>query len=190
MPRFVDPAARRREIVEAVKRIVAADGLARVSLREVAAEAGLVVGSVRHYFETAEDLRVHAFESVADDVVRRVEDADDVVAQLCQLLPLDVERAVDLCVFSAFRFAARTDESLLEVADSAHARIAAAVGRSVLAVLPEMAPHELVAEAERLLATAEGLSLHALVHGRWLDAELCVAVVRAQADTLGRVPIA
>ncbi|MCH6469525.1 TetR/AcrR family transcriptional regulator [Sinomonas terrae] len=190
MPRFVDAAARRREIVEAVKRIVAADGLARVSLREVAAEAGLVVGSVRHYFETAEDLRVHAFGAVADDVVRRVEDAYGVVAQLCQLLPLDLDRAVDLCVFSAFRFAARTDESLLEVADSAHARIAAAVGRSVLAVLPGMEPHELVAEAERLLATAEGLSLHALVHGRWLDADLCIAVVQAQADTLGRLPIA
>jgi AcrR family transcriptional regulator len=189
VPRFVDAAARRREIVEAVKRIVAADGLARVSLREVAAEAGLVVGSVRHYFETAEELRVHAFGAVADAVARRAEAETDVVAQLCQLLPLDLERAMDLCVFGAFRLAARTDESLLPVADAAHARIAAVVGRSVSSALPGAAQNELVTEAERLLATVEGLSLHALVHGRWLDAELCLEVVRAQVATLGRLPI-
>ncbi|MDQ4503364.1 TetR family transcriptional regulator C-terminal domain-containing protein [Sinomonas sp. ASV322] len=189
MPRFVDAAARRREIVEAVKRIVAADGLARVSLREVAAEAGLVVGSVRHYFDTAEELRVHALEAVADDVAGRVEAEADLVAQLCQLLPLDEARAVDLCVLTAFRLAARTDAALLPVADAAHARVAAVVGRSVRAALPDVEPHELVAEAERLLATVEGLALHALVHGRWLDADLCLAVVVAQAATLGRVPI-
>ncbi|WP_422933778.1 TetR/AcrR family transcriptional regulator [Sinomonas sp. P47F7] len=186
MPRFVDAAERRREIVEAVKRIVAADGLARVSLREVAAEAGLVVGSVRHYFETAEELRVYAFTAVAEAVAERVEAADGVVAQLCQLLPLDEERAVDLCVFMAFRLAARTDPALVPVADATHGRIASAVGRSVLEAMPDADRDQLVAEAERLLATADGLSLHALVHGRWLDAELCVAVVRAQAATLGR----
>jgi AcrR family transcriptional regulator len=187
---LVDAAARRRDIVEAVKRIVAADGLARVSLREVAAEAGLVVGSVRHYFETAEDLRVHAFGAVAEDVARRIEAETDLVAQLCQMLPLDLERAVDLCVFVAFRLASRTDEALAPVADAAHARIAAAVGRSVVSALPGAGHDELVAEAERLLATVEGLSLHALVHGRWLDADLCLAVVRAQVETLGRLPIA
>ncbi|NUP75564.1 MAG: TetR family transcriptional regulator [Sinomonas sp.] len=189
MPRFVDAAARRREIVEAVKRIVAADGLARVSLREVAAEAGLVVGSVRHYFDTAEELRVHAFGAVAESVARRLEAESDVVAQLCQLLPLDEARAVDLCVFTAFRLASRTDPALLPVADDAHARVAAAVGRSVRTAMPTAQPEELVAEAERLLATAEGLALHALVHGRWLDAGLCLDVIRAQASTIGRIPI-
>lgn len=188
MPRFVDAAARRREIVEAVKRIVAADGLARVSLREVAGEAGLVVGSVRHYFETAEELRVYAFSAVAEAVAERVETQEDVVAQLCQLLPLDEERAVDLCVFTAFRLAARTDPALLPVADAAHARVASAIGGSVLDAMPGADREQLVAEAERLLATADGLALHALVHGRWLDADLCLAVVRAQAATIGPSP--
>ena len=148
-----------------------------------------MVGSVRHYFETAEELRVHAFGAVAEDVAQRAEAETDVVAQLCQLLPLDLERAIDLCVFTAFRLASRTDESLLPVADAAHARIAAAVGQSVSSALPGAGPNELVTEAERLLATVEGLSLHALVHGRWLDAELCLEVVKAQVATLGRLPI-
>ena len=50
VPKFVDAALRRQEVVEAVFRIIAADGLERASLREVADEAELAVGSVRHYF--------------------------------------------------------------------------------------------------------------------------------------------
>jgi hypothetical protein len=42
-----------------------------------------------------------------------------------------------------------------------------------------------VREAERLLATVEGLGLHAMLHGRWLDADLCMDVLRAQVASIG-----
>ena len=203
MPRIVDPAERRREVVEAVKRIVVAGGLERVSLREVAAEAGLVVGSVRHYFDTSAELLVHSFEAVADSVAGRLEAAapaeagsraqnteDAVVAQLCQLLPLDEPRAVDLCVWTAFKLAARTRPELAATAERSHRAVAAAVGRSVLALRPEAGHEELVREAERLLAVVEGLGLHAMLQGRWLDAGLCLAVLRAQVASVGTaVPV-
>ncbi|WP_077489984.1 TetR/AcrR family transcriptional regulator [Sinomonas mesophila] len=205
MPRFVDAAARRRDVVEAVKRIVVADGLERVSLREVAAEAGLVVGSVRHYFATSTDLLVQSFEAVVDTVLERLEDAspgaddgagsppgasrggleDAVVAQLCQLLPLDKPRAVDLCVWTAFKLAARTRPELSTTAERSHRAVAAAVGRSVLALRPGAGREELVREAERLLAVVEGLGLHAMLQGQWLDAGLCLAVLRAQVASVG-----
>ncbi len=197
----MDPAERRQEVVEAVKRIVVADGLGRVSLREVAAEADLVVGSVRHYFATSGALLVHAFESVVDAVLARLASAvpepsgaplgvgeDEVVAQLCQLLPLDEERAVDLCVWAEFKLAARTRPELVATAERSHRAVAAVVGRSLMALRPGLGSDVLVREAERLLATIEGLGLHALLQGRWLDAQLCLDVVRTQVAGIAAGP--
>src|SRR5436309_895753 len=75
VPKIVDAVARRQEVVEAVFRIVAVDGLERASLREVADEAGLAVGSVRHYFSSSDDLQVFAFAAVVDRIVARLEKA-------------------------------------------------------------------------------------------------------------------
>jgi AcrR family transcriptional regulator len=46
----LDPAARREQILAATLRLVARDGFARVTLRDVAAEVGVVHGLIRHYF--------------------------------------------------------------------------------------------------------------------------------------------
>lgn len=196
----MDAAQRRQEVVESVKRIVVADGLGRVSLREVAEEAGLVVGSVRHYFASSAELLEHSFGSVVDAVLARVAAAgpdsgttswpgdEGVVAQLCQLLPLDGERAVDLCVWTEFKLAARTRPELEATAGRSHRAVAAAVGRSLMAVRPGLGADGLVREAERLLATVEGLGLHAMLQGRWLDAQLCLDVLRAQVAGIATGP--
>lgn len=195
---MVDAAQRRQEVADSVKRIVVADGLERVSLREVAAEAGLVVGSVRHYFASSTELLVFAFESVVDAVLARLSAAagtaapgthDGVVAQLSQLLPLDEERAVDLCVWTEFKLAARTRPELEPTAERSHRAVAAAVGQMLSALRPALGAADLVVEAERLLATVEGLGLHAMLQGRWLDAQLCREVLDAQVRGAGNAGI-
>ena len=50
MPRQVDHQERRRHIGEAVLRLIATRGLEAASLRNVAAEAGVSMGTVQHYF--------------------------------------------------------------------------------------------------------------------------------------------
>ena len=147
MPKFVDAALRRQEVVEAVFRIIAADGLERASLREVADEAKLAVGSVRHYFASSDELLTHAFGAVVDRIVGRLTAADErlgalrpgtaahheaVVALLGELLPLDEERAVDACVWMAFKNAARTKPFLAVEADRSHRAVAASMGRVVM----------------------------------------------------------
>lgn len=198
----MDAVQRRQEVVDSVKRIVVADGLERVSLREVAAEAGLVVGSVRHYFASSSELLVHSFEAVVDGVLARLSSAatdvrttvgevgrraaeEAVVAHVCQLLPLDEERAVDLCVWTEFRLAARTRPEFAATAERSHRAVAAAIGRQIRALDPDLGSEDLVREAERLLAAVEGLGLHAMLQGRWLDAQLCHDVVRAQVSSIG-----
>jgi AcrR family transcriptional regulator len=216
VPKFVDAALRRQEVVEAVFRIIAADGLERASLREVADEAELAVGSVRHYFASSEELLTHAFGAVVDRIVGRLTAADDrldalrpgteehyeaVMALLGELLPLDEERAVDACVWMAFKNAARTKPFLAPEADRSHRAVAAVMGRIVMELTggdgdgagqpgpPGPDRQGLVTEAERLLATLDGLTMHALLQPEWMTAQMCRDVLDAHLSGLtGRVP--
>lgn len=59
----LDPAERRDQIIAATLRLVARDGFAGVTLRDVAAEVGVVHGLIRHYFATREQLVAAAFDA-------------------------------------------------------------------------------------------------------------------------------
>ncbi|MEW2358741.1 TetR family transcriptional regulator C-terminal domain-containing protein [Spirillospora sp. NPDC029432] len=65
MPKVVDAEERRRRLVEAVWRLTVRTGLEGVTLRKVAAEAGVSMGQVQHYYASREEL-------VADAVARAV----------------------------------------------------------------------------------------------------------------------
>ena len=211
MPKFVDAVIRRQEIVDAVFRIIATDGLERASLREVADEAQLAVGSVRHYFASSDELLTHAFAVVVDRIVGRLTDADSrlgdtppgsgeqraaVLALLGEFLPLDEERAVDACVWMAFKNAARTRPFLAAEADRSHRAVAAVVGGLILGLAEAEgvdADHAagldqqvLVTEAELLLAVLDGLTMHALLQPEWMTAVMCRDVLEAHLEGLNR----
>lgn len=206
MPKFVDAALRRQEVVEAVFRIIAADGLERASLREVADEADLAVGSVRHYFASSDELLAHSFGVVIDRIAGRLDAAETrlaaeapgsaehrtaVLTLLSELLPLDEDRAVDACVWMAFKNAARTRPFLAAEADRSHRTVAAVVGRLMMDLTADdggaddAGRQRLVTEAERLLATLDGLTMHALLQPEWMTAEMCHDVLDAHLASLG-----
>ena len=207
MPKIVDAEARRQEVVQAVFRIIAGDGLERASLREVADEAGLAVGSVRHYFSSSDELLVFSFATVVDRIAFRLEAAlreaeatsqgtaerhSAVLNLLGQFLPLDEESAVDACVWMAFRQAARINEVFAGEAERSHRTVAAIVGRLIVLLSPDEAesPHHLVTEAERLLATLDGLCMHALLQPDWMTAQMCSDVLTAHLAAFDAVPAA
>ena len=201
----MDAAQRRQEIVGAVCRIIATDGLERASLREVAEEAGLAVGSVRHYFDSSDDLLAFAFAAVSDRILDRLNaaltglTAADEAAQesavltlLGEFLPLDEERALDACAWLAFRNAARIRPFLSAEADRSHRAVAAVVGQLVTRLLHAdgatgtVAGPQLVTAAEHLLATLDGLVMHALLQPGWMSAEMCRDVLEAHVEGLRR----
>ena len=198
MPKIVDAEARRQDVVEAVLRIIAGDGLERASLRETADEAGLAVGSVRHYFAGSEELLAFSFASVVDRIVRRLEASlpgvhaavpgtpghrAAILTLLCGLLPLDGPRALEVCAWMAFRNAARVRPFLAAEADRSHREVAVIVGTVVSALRPEYETKEnLVVEAERLLATLDGLCMHALLQPGWMTREMCIDVLEQHLD--------
>lgn len=166
------------------------DGLERASLREVADEAGLAVGSVRHYFDGSDELLRYAFATVVDRITARLTAAlpavvsgepgtdqhrQAVLTLLGEFLPLDEERAVDACVWMAFKNAARIRPFLAVEADRSHRGVAAVVGQVVTALVKDDGDgqHSLAVEAERLLATLDGLCMHALLQPSWMTAQMC-----------------
>lgn len=202
----MDAAQRRQEIVGAVCRIIATDGLERASLREVAEEADLAVGSVRHYFDSSDDLLAFAFAAVSDRILARLnaaltglgtsagESVPDLalLTLLGEFLPLDEERALDACAWLAFRNAARIRPFLAAEADRSHRAVAAVVGQVITLLLQEddatgaAAGPQLVTAAEHLLATLDGLAMHALLQPGWMSPEMCRDVLEAHVEGLRR----
>lgn len=173
MPKIVDHAQRRREIVTAVWSIVARHGLEGVTLRAVAAEAGISAGRVQHYYATRADL-------VRDGCRLMVEGArEHFFAQVAALPPLEALRTllhrtvptteswtVGTIVWSAYHAKSVDDPEIAALVARAHtegvrqaARFVEAARRDgVLAPGPD--PERV---ALRLLATSEGYAARVMV---------------------------
>lgn len=74
MPRTVDHETRRTEIADAVLTLVARAGTEAVSLRSVAAEAGISMGRVQHYFPSKDALLLHALDLSHRRMEARIEE--------------------------------------------------------------------------------------------------------------------
>ena len=76
MPVTVDHDVRRREVAEAVWRVLAGTGFAGLSLRAVAREMGATTGLLTHYFRSKRELVQHALEVVHERTAPRMQEAE------------------------------------------------------------------------------------------------------------------
>ncbi|GFE25451.1 TetR/AcrR family transcriptional regulator [Streptomyces nigrescens] len=204
MPKQVDREARRREVVDALFRVAVRDGLQRASLRAVADEARLNIGSVRHYFAGQEELMRFAMRSmldrVGDRLQRRIDELGDLdglpgprirgfaVELLSELLPLDDSRRAEVTVLVDFSTAARTDPTLDALAHETAVATRALVRRILtrLGSAGGLRPGLCVeTETERLTSLLDGLAFTAVLRPEVLDAPTCATVLRAHLDDLG-----
>jgi len=72
MPKIVDHEEQRERFANAAIRLIARDGFEGVTMRSVASEAGLSYGSLFHYFESKDQLLVHAVRHLTSQQTRRV----------------------------------------------------------------------------------------------------------------------
>ncbi|RSN10820.1 TetR family transcriptional regulator [Streptomyces sp. WAC 05977] len=177
MPKIVDPDARRLEIAEAVFRVIQRDGLAQASLRSVAEEAGLAIGSVRHYFRGHDELIVFAMRSLGDRLEARLlghlpdlldpatprSRRQEITEELLgELLPLTEQTRAETDVWLAFSAAAKNRPDLAEEAVRMYEGVRALV-RRVLDGANEagglLEGLDLAVETERLAALLDGLAL-------------------------------
>lgn len=111
--------ARRDEVARATAETIAEYGLARTSLREIAARLGTSVGVLTHQFRDRDQLLLYAFDAITADLTLRArtamrgQDARSAITRgLAMALPLDARSRVDASTWLAFAAAASTSPDL------------------------------------------------------------------------------
>lgn len=192
MPKVVDHEQRRREIVDALWRVIQRDGLAAASVRTVAAESGWSAGSLRHYFATQDELRMLAMTSLLERATERIEgtgrqvrDLDSLARWVCEALPVDPLRRAESEVWLAMAAAAATDPGMRDVLDDAFTGMRRMCDSAVrFADQLRGGGLALDAETERLHALVDGLAVHGTRHPDRMPPARLRAAVR---DHLGEL---
>lgn len=190
MPKKVDHNSRRNTIAESVWRLTAKGGIEAVTMRGVAADAGMSLGQVQHYFASKDELLAFAFELVGEQVAARIggratPDVEEeptprsvVRAVLIEMLPLDEQRSLEAHVSFAYLarasvapdLAARLRKLGAELQDFVVDQIRRGQRGGTVPVHLDPAR-----EARTLLAVLDGLTAHVLIgHHTPADAELAL----------------
>ncbi|WP_232677188.1 TetR/AcrR family transcriptional regulator [Nocardioides sp. R-C-SC26] len=194
MPKQVDAHERRELVAGALLRVAARDGLESISLRRVAAEAGVTAGLVQHYFPSKDAMVRFAMATASARIAVRMEAAvaalgeapgprDMVGAVLATLLPSTGEDSGDdarvALAFMAYA-ASRPDVAReLEASNAALRDFVADQARAALDAEAEAtATREEVATA--LVALVDGLAVQMLSGN--LDETTARGVLQRQID--------
>lgn len=200
MPKLVDHGVRRREITDAMRRLIARDGLEAATFQSVASEAGISVRLVQYYFGNKEALLLATQGAVIEDAGNRfaarwaalgddVPPRDAIRVVIDELLPLDEARrrdAVVLAQFHATALAARpadVDPDATLAAPRAMVAVVASLLSRFAAEYPERAVDP-ASDAELILVTSAGLS-QALLPGQYSAAQAGKLVDRLLDRVLG-----
>jgi AcrR family transcriptional regulator len=173
MPKIVDHDSRRQAYVDAMWRVVSREGAGGISVRSVAAEAGVSPSNIVHYLPSRGEMLGEAVSRLVADASARAAELEDA--------DLDLDSATDLVMVAIPHTRTRRRQSevwLLLLAEQEtnpdarrilsglQGRVAEAVRRSMdrFAAAGLMAPtRDRDREAVRLHALIDGLSIQTLV---------------------------
>ncbi|WP_042165994.1 TetR/AcrR family transcriptional regulator [Paenibacillus gorillae] len=180
MPKIVDHDRRREQLAEAAWRVIRREGMEGVSVRSVAEEAGMSLGSLRHYFVTQSELLAFSMQLVSERVTRRLKELkltgdprQNIELIVAQLVPLDEERLAESEVWLAFMGRAVGDSSIRAFSLQVHDQLY----NGFLSIVSGMVVQGLAAgnldvelEAKRLHALVDGLVVHGVTRPERLTA--------------------
>ncbi|MCG0065563.1 TetR/AcrR family transcriptional regulator [Streptomyces tricolor] len=199
MPRVADHDARHGQITDAVQRLIVRDGLTAVTVARTAAEAGVSVGLVQHYFTAKDEMLLATFTCVnrrftarVDELVNRGEAEGRTIAvmlrqALAELLPLDDTRRAEHLVRLAFADQAAHNTRLATVQKETLADIRSRVAQAIHngKVCGEVTGTvDAADQALRIVACTDGLALHTHIDP---DGTPEPAILAALDDQIGRV---
>lgn len=182
-------------LAEAVWATVREHGIGAVSVRTVAARAGVAVGSLRHVFPTRSQLLQFSAELTVSRATQRVlavpRDGDPVdvaFAMLAELMPLDEERRTEMEVNLALIAEAPALPEITPIRDEAAQGIAR-LCRLVLEMLGWPPGPEAEDQALRLHALLDGLALHLLSRSPQQDPSWAASMLRRELQQISRGPV-
>lgn len=190
MAQLSTPRPTKDVITDALLDITAERGLDHVSVRHVAAAAGVAIGTVQHYFPTKDAMLTAAFTEVVRRIRERVaatvlgpDVRRNLAAVLRELLPLDERRAAEVRVQVAFAARAATMPALAELQGVILGEVTDAIA-AALAHVDDGPPERRRARAQVVLATVDGLALHAVSSRDWVTPESLAAALDDALDAL------
>lgn len=184
----LDVDARKERLAEAVWQVILDRGISAVSVRSVADQAGVVVGSLRHVFPTRAELMQFAAELMLRRATERVlavppNDAPEqyVLDVVEQLLPLTADSRAELEVNLALAAEAVALPELTAIKDEAHRQLQELSLRLVelLSSCSSESPDR-CARAKRLHALIDGLAFHLLHQSLDEDSQWALDIIRGE----------
>lgn len=194
MPKIVDQDERRAELLTAVWRVIARDGLENVTVRTLASESGFSAGTLAHYFTDKDDILVSALRLSHEQIAARWEEKLDGLAGISALrelvmdnLPLDDERELETRLAMNYWVRAVTHENVASsqwrIGPTLFRRLAglAAEAQALGEVRTDEAAEDI---AERLNALIDGLSLHSLLYADRVTRDRQIGLMEAEFERL------
>jgi AcrR family transcriptional regulator len=167
-------------------------------VRNVARQAGLSMGSLRHYFATQSELLCFAMGLVADRATARIAalkpaaDPRRAAEQLLhELVPLDPERRAEAEVWLVFTGRALVDPQQRAIYQRIHDQLNGACTTAITLLVDAGLADEgldVALEASRLHALLDGLALHAVMRPTKVSPSRVKAVIARHLDTLQAGP--
>ncbi|MBP2243333.1 AcrR family transcriptional regulator [Cytobacillus eiseniae] len=168
MPKIVDHDKRKELIADAMMTIIRRVGLEKTTVRRIAEEAGLSMGSVQYYFPAQHDLYIFAMELLIKRLEDRVKNAmkedtpviEAVSAVLMQLIPYyDEDHQIECEAWLVFSLMALRDPTLEALSRSMYKSV-----RELISQLLTLLHEEGMLE-ESFDLNIGVIGLHALIDG-------------------------
>lgn len=194
MPKIVDHDERRRVIVEALWRVVARDGAHEISVRHVAAEAGMPKSSIGHYVGTMPQLMGLAIDQLVQDNTDYILsldllslDADKATEVLYTLVPVSQRRRLMSGVWLLLASHAGADPEFAEVLHRLNVSIAEGLGDFLRGMQQQGlvdSSRDIDMEVRRLHALIDGMALQCMTDPALRDEADVRAILREEVARL------
>lgn len=196
MPKIINHEKQKEKIAEATWRIIQREGLEGATVRKIAKESGLSMGSMRHYFSSQSQLFIFSMELINSKAEKRINSMnlfssgpsiEDIKRVLLQLLPLDEERKLETEVWLAFSAKSLSDPELQALAG----RLYDILYDALKLVLDSLISLNLAKpdlnkeiEVEKLCALIDGLGYHCIMRPNKITPAVIESVLMHHLDSL------
>ncbi len=192
MPKIVDHEERRKRIAEAMWQVILDKGMEGATVRNIAEEAGLSLGALRHYFQNQDDLLVYAMTLVQERAMSRIAvvvkrdlpPKERAIAVILEIVPVNAETLTEMEVWFAFMAHVKHRKELLNVPDDGIFEGVSNVIKYLEATGLLRERLDLNLEIERLYALIDGIAMHALLDPERVDRDQVINVVHYHINSI------
>ncbi|MCM3781760.1 TetR family transcriptional regulator C-terminal domain-containing protein [Neobacillus mesonae] len=194
MPKIVNHQQRKEEIAEATWRVIRNEGISGVSVRRIVDELGISLGSLRHYFNSQEDLLSFAMQLISERVNYRIQHIQftgnprlDVELIIREITPMNEEQKLESEVWLAFAGESVSHKSMRHILEKVHQELYIGFLRMMILLQTKDLTKEGIhveTEAKRLHALVDGLVLHHTTFPDLLTQDDIAGIVTIHLDSI------